>query len=730
MEQRENRIFAFDIGTRSVVGVVLEVVQTQDGLTYKLIGTEMEEHQVRSMLDGQIHHVGEVAKVITHVKEKMEKKYGPFQEVAVAAAGRSLKTTRAKFRKEIKGEPPLDEERILALELAAVQQAQYSLAKEGNGERAHYYCVGYSLLSMSIDGMKIGHLLDQQGEAAEVEILATFLPRIVVDNLLAALQRAGLTMSALTLEPIAAIHVLIPPTMRRLNLALVDIGAGTSDIAITAEGTVVAYGMVPIAGDEITDGLAEKHLLDFPIAEEVKRSLAEQEKISFTDVLGVSYTLSRKDLLQSIDKEIGRQVDAIAERIIELNGKPPQAAILIGGGSLLPTLDTRLAEALGIPTARVAVRGADAIPSVQWKSRKKMGPEMVTPIGIAVASVEHPVRYLSITVNEKQVRLFDLRRLTIGDAAMAAGIDLKRLHGRPGLACSILVNGRLRLFPGSHGNPPSILLNEKKASLGSEIKDGDRITITPGADGEPPVLHGKDVLQEIGTLDILLNGEPLSIPPILTVNGSEADLMVRLQDRDEVKIGLPSTLETLLPHIAERISLLLPLEEEITFTLNGEPQRRKIRETKITVNGIAANPGTRLHQGDRVTVKQKERHLTLRDLLPLEKENLSLHIHFNGAPVDIPIVKRKIGINGEITREMERTIGNGDVISIHSESLLEPRFKDVFRYIEYTLPSIASHQKAALYRNGETVDLDEPLHEGDRLEIRILSMDELPHTNH
>ena len=70
-------------------------------------------------------------------------------------------------------------------------------------------------------------------------------------------------MDALTLEPIAAINVLIPPSMRRLNVALVDIGAGTSDIAITDLSTVMAYGMVPIAGDEVTEAISDQYLLDF-----------------------------------------------------------------------------------------------------------------------------------------------------------------------------------------------------------------------------------------------------------------------------------------------------------------------------------------------------------------------------------------------------------------------------------------------------------------------------------
>ena len=101
-------------------------------------------------------------------------------------------------------------------------------------------------------------------------------------------------MQALTLEPIAAINVLIPPSMRRLNVALVDIGAGTSDIAMTDAGTVIAYGMVPIAGDEITEAISDQLLLDFPFAEKAKRELINQNVITVTDILGFETEISKR----------------------------------------------------------------------------------------------------------------------------------------------------------------------------------------------------------------------------------------------------------------------------------------------------------------------------------------------------------------------------------------------------------------------------------------------------
>src|SRR5690606_2842555 len=108
-----------------------------------------------------------------------------------------------------------------------------------------------------LDHESIGSLIDQQGNIASVEVIATFLPKVVVESLFAAIQRADLSMKALTLEPIAAIQLLVPESMRRLNIALVDVGAGTSDIALTADGTVTAYGMVPIAGDEVTEAISD-----------------------------------------------------------------------------------------------------------------------------------------------------------------------------------------------------------------------------------------------------------------------------------------------------------------------------------------------------------------------------------------------------------------------------------------------------------------------------------------
>src|SRR5699024_5095819 len=99
-------------------------------------------------------------------------------------------------------------------------------------------------------------------------------------------------METMTMEPIAEIHVLIPESMRRLNVALVHIAPATSDIAITARGTIAAYGMVPLAGDEITEAVSDHYLLDFPTAEKTKREIVNNGQTTVYDILGMETTIT------------------------------------------------------------------------------------------------------------------------------------------------------------------------------------------------------------------------------------------------------------------------------------------------------------------------------------------------------------------------------------------------------------------------------------------------------
>ena len=129
-----NLLFALDIGTRSVIGLVGE---NKDG-SIELLATERREHHTRAMLDGQIHDVPEVASVLAEVKKSLETKHGPLRRVSVAAAGRALCTIRSCGELDVSSRGILAASDERTLELTAIQAAQQQLAASNTVDPTAY----------------------------------------------------------------------------------------------------------------------------------------------------------------------------------------------------------------------------------------------------------------------------------------------------------------------------------------------------------------------------------------------------------------------------------------------------------------------------------------------------------------------------------------------------------------------------------------------------------------
>ena len=118
--QDNDLIFALDIGTRSVVGVVGRPV----GDRLKVIDVEMAEHGKRAMMDGQIDDIKQVGALARTVTERLEGRLGMrLERVCVAAAGRALRTQKGSFTLDLPEEQSIDAEQISRLETGAVSAA-------------------------------------------------------------------------------------------------------------------------------------------------------------------------------------------------------------------------------------------------------------------------------------------------------------------------------------------------------------------------------------------------------------------------------------------------------------------------------------------------------------------------------------------------------------------------------------------------------------------------------
>ena len=233
---KEKLIFGLDIGTRSIVGTV----GYKDGNKFIVVAQRSKEHETRAMLDGQIHDIHRVGETIREVKEMLEIAVGQkLREVCIAAAGRVLRTITTHVDQEFDSEKSIAEEDVLALISRGIEHAYEEFMKSNDSE-LKFYCVGYSIVRYFMNGYPMGNLEDHKAKSIGADLIATFLPDDVVDGLYKAVEIAGLTVANLTLEPIAAIAVAIPEKYRMLNMALVDVGAGTSDISIT-QGEVLLH---------------------------------------------------------------------------------------------------------------------------------------------------------------------------------------------------------------------------------------------------------------------------------------------------------------------------------------------------------------------------------------------------------------------------------------------------------------------------------------------------------
>lgn len=595
-----------------------------------------------------------------------------------------------------------------------------------------------------MNGYQMGNLEGHKAKNIAVDLIATFLPDDVVDGLYKAVELAGLHVANLTLEPIAAIQVAIPEKFRMLNMALVDVGAGTSDISITKEGTITAYGMIPVAGDSLTDILVQHCLVEFEVAEQIKRKCRTQETIEYEDIMGLPQTIKASEVLELLDPEIERMTQLVSDTIKELNGdKPVSAVFVVGGGGMVPGYTEKLAEKLGIVKERVAIRGQEVMQTITFElENARKDAMMVTPIGICLSYYVQSNNFIFVEFNGERVKLYDNGKLSVTDAAMQMQFPNDQLFPRKGEALLFTVNGKTRMVRGEQGEAAVIRVNGDEADMYTQVHNGDRIVVTPSTEGEPAVLElGK--LSELGdALQVYVNGKRISLPKTAEVNGHRENEFYRIGQNDDIRIRNSYTVK----EIAEFLDVPLGAD--------------------IRVNDTAAQPDTRVYEHFTVSwdMKNPLPEGSYADLPDADTEEDA----YREEPVygEGPVMQKAEAVAGEaaMTQGTETAAENGTasvttqgtsgkqdekyesveqtaqsqsvspqgphpltVIVNHSPITMQGKasyvFVDVFDYIDFDLGSSASAGRSIVTNlNGRPAQFMEPLNEGDVIEIYWKSM--------
>ena len=723
-EKQGQLVFGLDIGTRSIVGTVGYL----NGGKFHVLAQRSKEHETRAMLDGQIHDIGKVGETISQVKEQLEADLGrgELTEVCIAAAGRVLRTVTTYVEHSFESDREITQEDVYSLCTMGVEKAYEEFQNSNTDTDMKFYCVGYTAMRYYMNGYQIGNLEGHKAKNIAVDLIATFLPDDVVDGLYKAVELAGLHVANLTLEPIAAIQVAIPEKFRMLNMALVDVGAGTSDISITKEGTITAYGMIPVAGDSLTDILVQHCLVEFEVAEQIKRKCRTQETIEYEDIMGLPQTIKASEVLELLDPEIERMTQLVSDAIKELNGdKPVSAVFVVGGGGMVPGYTEKLAEKLGIVKERVAIRGQEVMQTISFElENARKDAMMVTPIGICLSYYVQSNNFIFVEFNGERVKLYDNGKLSVTDAAMQMQFPNDQLFPRKGEALLFTVNGKTRMVRGEQGEAAVIRVNGEEADMYTQLHNGDRVVVTPSTEGEPAVLElGK--LPELGdALQVYVNGKQISLPKTAEVNGHRENEFYRIGQNDDIRIRNSYTVK----EIAEFLDVPLGAD--------------------IKVNDTAAQPDTRVYEHFTVSwdMKNPLPEGTYADLPDADTEE--------DAYGEEPVTQKAEAVAGDAVAEtaaedvavsvtVQETAGQQDeataqtaqggnaapqgphpltVIVNQSPITMQGKasyvFVDVFDYIDFDLGSSASAGRSIVTNlNGRPAQFMEPLNEGDVIEI-------------
>ncbi len=527
-------VFGLDIGTRSIVGTV----GYRTGGKFHVVSQSIREHGTRAMLDGQIHDIYKVGGTIKEVKAELEERIGrPLKDVCIAAAGRVLQTVTLRVDQELENEREILGEDIYALDSLGVERA-YQEFLENNDMDMKFYCVGYSVVRYYMNGYTIGNLEGHKAKTIGADMIATFLPEDVVDGLYKAVSVAGLEVVNLTLEPIAAIQVAIPEMYRMLNIALVDVGAGTSDISVTRDGSIIAYGMIPIAGDSLTEVVAKHCLVDFATAEQIKRDTGVKDVIEYKDIMGLKQTITKEEVERVVSDVIENMTGQVAAKIKELNGdKSVSAVFVVGGGGRLPGYTQALASKLELQNERVAVRGEEVMMGIEFlEEEARKDSLMVTPIGICLSFYEQSNNFIFVYFNEQRVKIYDNSKAAVVDAAMQAEFASDGLFPKRGKELNFTVNGKPRIARGEPGEAARITVNGNEADIYTQIHANDQIRVVESTAGEAARMT-LGQLPEFGSkMWVEVNEKKVDLPKFASVNGELQSEYYEIQENDAIEI--------------------------------------------------------------------------------------------------------------------------------------------------------------------------------------------------
>ncbi len=386
IREDKNLIVGLDIGTSKIVAIVAEL---QPEGTLKVIG--LGQHVSRGLKKGVVINIDSTMQAIQRALEEAELMADcKINNVYTGIAGSHIKSLNSHGMVKIKDAEvtQMDIDRVIetaqAISLPADQQILHILTQE-----------------FVIDGQEdVREPMGMSGMKLEVKVHIVTGAVAAAQNIVKCIKRCGIEVNDLVLQPLASSSAVLTDDEKELGVCLVDIGGGTTDIAVFKQGAIRHTAVVPIAGDQMTNDVAVAFRTPTQSAEDIKikhgcalRQLADPREI--VEVPGVDDRDPRQLSVQTLAEVLEPRVVELYELVLnELRRSGMEemiaSGIVITGGSSMMRGMVELGEEIFHMPVRMGLPR-----NVEGLSEVVSNPRYATAVGLLLTGKSRLERQLS-----------------------------------------------------------------------------------------------------------------------------------------------------------------------------------------------------------------------------------------------------------------------------------------------------------------------------------------------
>jgi cell division protein FtsA len=379
---------ALDVGTEFAKALVFEI---DDGGHGTVRGVGRKRQGLSHMQSGTVADIAAVVDNCAVALQEAEEMAGfrPSQ-VVIGIAGELVKgftTTHSQERK--KPDLPISEAELQKLidgvQREALREAERSISWETGLPHVDVRLVHAAVTGAAIDGYALTNPVGFQGRHVKIAIFNAFAPLVHLGALQSVASQLDLELLEIVAEPYAVARVLGADQVRQSGALFIDVGGGTTDIALVRHGGIEGTRMFALGGRAFTKSLADRLDLPFPRAEALK--------VDYARGLDVD---RREDVARIIADDVAVWAAGVELVLEELAAGDllPGRIHLCGGGSRLPDVCSALAAERfwkRLPFARppeVSVLQPDQIATIKDETKLLVDQQDVTPLGLAYQAIE------------------------------------------------------------------------------------------------------------------------------------------------------------------------------------------------------------------------------------------------------------------------------------------------------------------------------------------------------